>query len=147
MGLTSVGSTPTFPINMVQSVKIMNLINLKLSKKIFILKLPFRIKTFKLIHSLNQIGIIYQYRIFFKKNKIPVFFKITFFFYKSNPFFRKITLISTSSKKFYISLKALIILNKILKSSILLISTPYGYITHKEAISKNLGGLLIALIS
>jgi len=56
-------------------------------------------------------------------------------------------LISTISKKFTISVKALTILDKSLKNSILLIETSRGIITHKEALRRHLGGLLLCLIS
>lgn len=68
-------------------------------------------------------------------------------FYKSQPFFKSVRLVSSSSRKYTLSLKSLIILQKSLKSSILILSTPKGILTHKEAIKFKVGGLGICFIS
>jgi len=76
-----------------------------------------------------------------------MFVKLAPFFYKNSTFFRGVRLISTPSKLFFIKLSALNIIEKSLGSTVLLLSTSRGLITHKEALKLGLGGIALFLIS
>jgi len=65
------------------------------------------------------------------------------FFYKNSTFFKKVKLISTSSKKFYISHKGLCLLKKSVGSSVYIISTDRGLLTHQDCIKANIGGIIL----
>ena len=69
------------------------------------------------------------------------------YFYKQTSFFKYIRLISTISKKFTVTFKALTIINKSLKNSLLLIETSKGIISHKEALRLRVGGLILCILS
>lgn len=68
-------------------------------------------------------------------------------FYKNSSFYKNIRYVSTPSKKHTISLKALKLLQTALKASIIILSTPYGLITHKEAVKFKTGGIIICVLS
>ena len=73
--------------------------------------------------------------------------KISPFIYKKSSFFKSIKLISTPSKIFTVKLKALLIIQKSLGGSILLLETSKGIITHKEALNLKIGGKLLCTLS
>jgi ribosomal protein S8 len=75
-----------------------------------------------------------------------MYIKFTIFFYKNLPFFKKILNISTLSKSFYITYKTLKLLRTVFKSSLIILSTPYGLVSHKEATSIGSGGKIIYII-
>ena len=81
-----------------------------------------------------------------KKNLTLPYIILTIPFFKQKPFFKSIKLISTSSKKYNISLKALKLISNSLRSSFAILSTPYGVITHTEAIRLKTGGLLLCVV-
>jgi len=75
-----------------------------------------------------------------------MFVKFTILFYNNKSFFKSVRLITTASRKYAISLHALRILNSTLKSSILILSTSKGIITHKQAIKFKVSGLLLCVL-
>lgn len=68
-------------------------------------------------------------------------------FYKNSPFYKNIRYVSTPSKKHTVTLKALRLLKTAIRASILVLSTPYGLVTHKEAIRLKTGGIIICILS
>ena len=68
-------------------------------------------------------------------------------FYRSSPFYKNIRYVSTPSKKHSVTLKALRLLKTALRASILILSTPYGLVTHTEAIKLKTGGLIMCVLS
>jgi len=54
--------------------------------------------------------------------------------------------VSSPSKKFYITTSSLILLQKIFKSSILILSTSKGLLTGTEALSLGVGGSVIYVV-
>jgi len=73
--------------------------------------------------------------------------KISPFIYKQSSFFKSVKLISTPSKTFTVKLKALLIIQKSLGGSLLLLETSKGIITHKEAVRLKIGGKLLCSLS
>lgn len=141
------GSSPVFPIIITNESNsyLISHINLALSKKLSNNTILFSKKLLSVVRILYKIGCIYKFNIFLKNKK--KFIRFTCFFYKNKPFFKGVRLISTSSRKYTISLHALMILTKSLNSSILILSTSKGILTHYEAIKLRIGGLIMFVIN
>lgn len=129
------------------NILVANHVNLALSKNSINNKVVFTKKTLLYLKSISSLGVVNGLHI--QSNNLTLKKRILFsvFFYKNTSFFYKIKQISTPSKKFYISLKALKVLTNNLKASTLLISTSKGLITHKEALRLRTGGILMFLVS
>lgn len=123
---------------------IVNHVNIALSKKIFKKTFHFNNNMLSFLKILNRLGVLKNFIIHGKQKKKIT---ITIFFYRNSTFFSRIRLISTTSKKFYISLNAINKISKSSGSSVFLISTSAGLVTHKEALKKKIGGILIAALS
>jgi len=72
---------------------------------------------------------------------------INLIFFKNTPFFKSLRLVSTPSKKHVTTLKALGVINQSIKSSVLILSTPYGIVDHKEALKMGTGGTILCIAS
>jgi ribosomal protein S8 len=124
---------------------VVNHVNLTISKKLPSTTIKFTKKTFNLVKALHSVGCINHYTIKTFDNTKLITFNVLFF--RNTTFYKGIRLISTPSKKHTTSLRALRVLSYSLKASILLLSTPYGIINHREAIKLKTGGLLLCFIS
>ena len=91
-----------------------------------------------------RFGIINNFIILNHNNNKRIKFSI--FFYKNLPYFKKIITLSTNSKKFYVSYNTLKFIKTIFKSSIIIISSNQGLISHQEALYLGTGGKLVYLI-
>ena len=120
-----------------------------MSRKSAKTQIRFTRKVYPLIKLLYEIGCIRHFVVTKRSVKNTVYYFITFstVFYRNTLFFKDVTLISTPSKRHTISLKALRTVNTHLKASVLIISTPYGLVTHMDALKLNTGGLLVAIIN
>lgn len=121
-------------------------LNLTVAKRLHKQKLIFSKKVFRIIKVLFRLGFIHKYLIVFNTNKVPTHVWVTFFFYRNTPFFKTLRIVSTPSKKFYISATSLRVLNKVTKWSVILLSTSIGVISHAEALKRNIGGLIIGIV-
>ena len=148
MGLTSVGSNPSLPNILIlkPNIYFITKLNLILSRKKLNTYFIFSTKILNLIKLFYLIGCIFRYKIISLANG-KKYIKISLFFYKNKTFFKLIKLVSTPSKLFYISYNSLNIITKSLKSSILILSTSKGLMTHISANKLKIGGLLIFTIS
>ena len=102
----------------------------------------------QLLHLLYQTGCIHNYLIHwgvvrFKPRKF-ITFSVTY--YRGTPFFKSVRVVTTPSRKHTISLKALSVVNKSFKSTIMILSSTRGLITHKEAIRSKVSGQVLAII-
>lgn len=122
-----------------------NHINLAISSKKRWVKFKCTKKILRLLFIFKKLGLIYSY-VLLKVFNNNVLVKVSPFFYRGSAFFKKIRLISTSSKKFYVNLKTLKIISTSLNDSILILSTSRGLITHKEALKLHLGGTMLFLL-
>ena len=111
-------------------------------------KLKFSNNLYLLINLFLEIGFLYKFLIIKNqmKQKVLKEILITMFFYKNTPFFKSCHLVSTPSKSFFISIKALRILKVNLEQSILILSTSKGIITHLKALQFGIGGLILYII-
>ena len=124
-----------------------NHVNLALSKNKIFNKISYNKQTLKYLQTLSSLGVVNG--LFLKPHKLKHRASLNFsvFFYKNTSFFYKVKHVSTSSKKFYISLKGLKSINTSLKATTLLLSTSKGVITHKAALRYKIGGLILFVIS
>ena len=122
---------------------ITNHVNISLSRKILRTTIQFSKRLMNLIKILHATGVIKNYLIFGKKRR---FIRFSILFYKGKPFFTGIKLISTLSKKFYISLNALKKLHTVSASTFYILSTSRGIITHQHALKLGIGGLLLCML-
>jgi ribosomal protein S8 len=140
-----------FPImNSLSYSHVSNCLNLIIAKKTTKIKVTFTQKHLKFIKLLHSIGCINKYYIASKTKKnsksSKSYIYISTPFYKNSSFFKSVRIVSTSSKKHSISLKALKIIQNSLGSSIMLLSTPHGLITHKKAIQLQTGGYILCMV-
>lgn len=95
---------------------------------------------------LHKSGVIWSYH-FVKPSNLRPKVRIILSYYNNIPLSKRVKLISRPSKSFYISLKALKLMDKKLGNSLFIVSTTEGLITHKEAILHRKGGILIGFFS
>ena len=128
---------------------VINHINLTLGQKKPQTTIKYSKKNFKLIYLFYKLGCINNFFIHTTKHNSYIIKYLTFsiFFYKNSPFFKQIKLISSLSKKHTITYKALKIINQSIGTSILILSTTKGLLTHNEALKLKIGGLILAVLN
>lgn len=135
---------------------VVNHLNLAISRKKLRIKLKYTRKTHQLVKTLFTIGYISNYIVITEgsnsSNITDNFNKKTWMyintvFYKQTPFFKSLRLVSTPSKKHTTTLKALKVINLSIKSSVVILSTPYGIIDHREALRIGTGGTILCIAS
>jgi len=100
----------------------------------------------RLLRALRKEGCV-SYLLLGYQNSYRRRLVFSLYYYRQTTFFKHIQLLSTISKKFTVSLKALVILDRSLKHTVLLLETSNGIINHKEALKQRTGGLMLCLIS
>ena len=121
---------------------ISNHYNLTVSKHHAFKNIKLTKKTLLITKTLYRTGVISNFILV-----SPKLIKFTVFFYKNSPFFKKIQLVSSQSKNFFININALVLTKKVFKSSLIILSTPKGLLTSKESISLGTGGQVIFIIN
>ncbi len=124
---------------------VINLININKLKKNLSFHIIFTKKNYNTIKVLKNFNVIHDFKLI-KINNFN-FIKINLFFYKNKSICIGIKVISRPAKTFTISYHSLLLLNKKSGSSIFLISTDKGIISHHEAIKLKIGGILLAFFS
>lgn len=135
---------------------VVNHVNLATSRKKLSIKLKYTRKTFELTQALFSIGYISNYSVV-SKNPFTIcrpqqetkfrWIYLSTSFFKNTPFFKSLRLVSTPSKKHTTTLKGLRVINLSIKSSVLILSTPYGIIDHREALRIGTGGTILCIAS
>ena len=123
-------------------------VNLAIKKKHAQTTVRYSKHAHKLLLILCKTGCIHNYIIHsttvrFKTRKF-ITFSITY--YKGTPFFKGVRVVTTPSRQHNISLTALSVINTSIGSSIMLISSSKGLLTHKEALGVKVGGQILALL-
>lgn len=137
---------------------VVNHLNLAIARRKLFIKIRYTRKTLELTKALFKIGYISNYSIITNSSALnPVnnnpydprftYIFINLIFFKNTPFFKSLRLVSTPSKKHVTTLKALGVINLSIKSSVLILSTPYGIVDHKEAIKMGTGGTILCIAS
>jgi ribosomal protein S8 len=123
----------------------MNHIKFNVNHKNLIFKIIFTKKNLIFIKILRKLNFINRFVVI--KTKNLYFIKIFAYYYKTNQIGKNFKLLSTPSKTFFISFKALKLLSKRSGASIFLISTTKGIITHQHALKNKIGGIVIGFFS
>ena len=143
------GSSPMFPIIHSNSYAyVINHLNLIASKKFPKIKILNTRKNLSLVKSLHSVGCVSKFYLI--KSSLKTLHKDHIYvstpFYKNTSFFKSVRVVSTPSRKHSISLNGLRLAQNSLGSSIMILSTPYGLITHKKAIELRSGGLILCMV-
>lgn len=125
---------------------LLNQINLHAARKSCKLTTNYSKKLLKYLIIFKQIGLITSF-VLKQKNLIKKNVDIYLFYYNLLPLCKHYKLMTRPSRKFYISFKGLRLLNKRTHSSVFLISTHRGLITHQQALKFKIGGMLIGFFS
>lgn len=146
-GSKEYGFEPRVPNNMYynSSSLVTNHVNLALSKNSPKSNIIYTKKIFSYFRSISSLGVVNNFFLVSKSKKNYIRFSV--FFYKNVSFFYKVKHVSTPSKKFYITLKALKTLTTTLKSTTIILSTSKGLLTHREALRKKIGGIILFVVS
>ena len=135
---------------------VINHYNLLVASKNYSKKILYSKQNMNLIKILLKTGALSHYTLvkytntrskFFKKNVNVFFIKFAIYHFKNSPFFKTIRLISTQSKSFTITLQTIKLVTPIFKTSLFILSTPKGLLTHKEALKLGTGGILICSLN
>jgi ribosomal protein S8 len=102
-------------------------------------------KNLSFIKILKSFNFIHKYSLIKKNNQF--FLKLFVFFFRKKNISSNFKIISKPSKFFFISYKALRLLNKRTGSSIFIISTNRGFLSHHQAIKNKLGGYVVGFFS
>lgn len=124
---------------------VINHLHINSAKKSLKFEIVHSRKVFNLLCVFKKLGCLKSFFIF--KNNKNLKIRIFIYFYKKSPIFKNFKLISTPSKSFCISLKALKLLHNRTQNSLYLLSTTKGIITHLEALRFKIGGQLLLLIT
>lgn len=125
---------------------ISNHVNLALSKKSFKNKVVLTKANLKLLKLLRSVGCVNNLSVLSSHGNHN-FITFSVFLYRNSTFFYKVRPVSTSSKKFFLSYRALKMISTNLKSTLIILSTSKGLISHKEALYLKIGGLILFVIS
>lgn len=128
---------------------IINHYNLLITSKKKSKVVRFTNQNLKLVKVLFKAGAINHYTLvkLGKKNKINFFIKFTVFHFKNSPFYKTIRLVTTQSKSFSITLTTIKLMLPVFKTSLFILSTPLGLLTHAEALKLGTGGLIICVLN
>lgn len=150
MGLGSAGSSPVPSIIYYNSYQYtLNHVNFTLGKKIPQTTIIHTRRSHQIVYLLYKLGCInnfYTHSRDIKKFKRS-FLTFSIFFYKNSPFFKSIRTVSSPARKHTITYNALKIINQSIGSSILLLSTTQGLLTHNDAMERKIGGLILAVMN
>jgi ribosomal protein S8 len=140
------GSNPMFPIIQYNYAYnyLINSININYASKNLSFSITFSKKLIPILKIFKKINFIHRYYLIKIKNTYLI--KIHPFYFKNLKIFKQFKLISTPTKTYYISLKALCLLSKKSGNSIYFISTTKGIITHTTAIKLKLSGFLFGFL-
>ncbi len=143
----SMGSNPVFPIiNINYNLSfISNLITINRLRKILSFKIIFSKQNLNIIKFFKKINLIYKYTII--KNKNKNYIRINLYFFKNNKIAPAFKIISKPSKKFFISLNSLRLLDKKTGRSLFLISSSKGLLTQKTALKYKTSGYIVGFLT
>ena len=106
-------------------------------------------KIITIVKILSDIGCIHRFLItqstFNHRPQLLIWLSI--FMYNNTAFFKSLRLLSTPSRQYTITYKALRILTTSIGASTIVLSTSLGLITHQKALCQGIGGLLLFILS
>lgn len=139
----SMGSNPMFPtIKYNDSFSyVINHLNIATSHKKLSINIIYTKKNLYFLNVLKKNALLQNYYVFSINNKL--FIKVFPFYFKNLSIMKSFKLVSSPSRKFYVSLKSLSILKNRMGGSIYLLSTPKGVLNIDQAIKLKVGGFLL----
>ena len=102
-------------------------------------------RSYNVIKLLYALRIIQNYLIIDKNGRKIITFNA--FNYKNTPYFSHLKVVSSPSNVHHVSLKSLRVMSNSIGSSIIILETDKGIISHKAALSYNIGGKILAVVS
>ena len=148
MALASTGSSPVYSkMFLNKPAYIQNHIAFALAQQNPITQLKYTKKSFIIIKVLQVVGCIHRFFIKTPVNNFQKSIILSILLYKNTPFFKSFRLLSTPTKQYNITYKALKILTLSLGVSTIILSTSKGLLTHKQALQYKIGGQLLYIIS
>ena len=143
------GSNPMFPIEMKYNsyAYVINHYNLTASKKYSTCKILLTRKSLMFIKTLYNLGAINSYIIL--KNNTPYnsYIRFSINFYKNEPFYKNIKLITKPSQNYSITKNTLSLLHKSLGLSVILLNTSKGIIDSKTALKYGISGSVLCVLN
>lgn len=127
---------------------VINHVNILLSRKQKCVQILLTKKTLRLVRVFYRNAIIKNYIIIEKvlKNRKIKFIRFSGLFFKNESYFKGVRLVSTPSRKHTISLKGLNLLRKISGTSLIILETSKGIISHIDALKLGVGGLILCVV-
>lgn len=127
---------------------VINHLNILLSRKQKCIQILLTKKTLRLIRSFYKNAVIKNYIIIEKthKNKKRKYIRFNGLFFKNESYFKGARLVSTPSRKHTISLRGLSLLKRSSGTSIIMLETSRGIVSHIDAIKMGVGGLILCVI-
>ena len=127
---------------------VINHTNILLSRKQKCIQIILTKKTLRLIRVFYRNSVIKNYIIVEKtlNNKKRRYIRFSGLFYKNESYFKGVRLVSTPSRKHTISLKGLRVLRKISGTSLIILETSHGIISHLDALKLGTGGLILCVV-
>jgi len=100
----------------------------------------------KTLQIFKKLGLLNSYFVYSSSNKFSVV-KVSPFFYRKTAFFKKVKLVTTPSKKFFVKISTLRIISKSIGTAIIILETSKGLLTHQEALKLGLSGIILFIIN
>lgn len=127
---------------------VINHVNILLSRKQKCVQIVLTKKTLRLIRSFYKNSIVKNFIIIEKtiNQKKKRFIRFSGLFYRNESYFKGVRLVSTPSRKHTISVKGLKTLKKISGTSLIILETSRGLISHIDALKLNVGGLILCVV-
>lgn len=125
---------------------LLNMIRVHSNAKNMQFVIPYTQRIHQFLRVLKKIGLIGNYTL--QANEAQkVFFYINVVYYKRMLLTKNCKIISKPSKSYFISKKALQLLDQRSSQTFYIISNSFGLLTHKESILLNQGGVLMSYIN
>lgn len=107
-------------------------------------EIRFSINNFKYIQFLSSIGYLQNYYLIKKQNRIYIRVALPYLNYAKK--FYKMKILSTRTRKVFISTKAMRLMLKRLGTTFFILSTQKGLMSLHRAVDQNIGGVLLVSI-
>lgn len=126
---------------------LINLININKAKKSLYFDIKLTKKTLPLVVTLHALSYIFRYEITTNEENNDKKIRLYLSYYNLKPIGSNFKLFSRPSHRFFISLKALRLINRRNLNSVYLISSSIGTYDHRFCIKKKTGGLVLGFFN
>ena len=126
---------------------VINHYNLIASKKYVSTKVILTTKSLMLVKALHKLGAINSYVIVTNNDTIFKYIRFSVNFYKNEPYFKSIKLVSKSSQSMNAKKNTLSLLHKSLGMSLVLLNTSQGIIDSHTALKLGISGSILCILN